>query len=578
MHVVAFVVQVGRAVTEPVSPERVEFHKWLSTQITGEPPNSYSLARRGTTYLTFEDLERSPASIREHLSVSRVPRAAHVILDLSGAPYDLLREPLLMQIGDIARTYARDARRLVTLLLPEHPPRDSPFWSSVVSDVTAGALFVIASDGKCQLFGQASWRWSAPLRRAYALRQDTLNAPEPRRDRFVRHLGHFDATAFGGPLECARYFFDPRAHLSQYADELSANIASRYSKAERQGATLVIAAPRSEWAHRLGLLCGFELALPVVPLDLEDPRRLALKNPARAKAQLSDVRNIVICDVVNSGRTVTAMLARLRLFGKPVPDHVFAVFAAREEIHRGRWKFKVKAIESVDLARLPRAACPQCKVGVPHPERVFTEDGLFDSAVLVGGALGTYDFWDMALRGAWVEETYGPEGAKFFEAIPDTRSMFREHGDWLATRYETILQEMGATRDVALVCPAEDGVRELMKKLTARFDDRPLTVVQIPRRILNDVRKHGPQGLGDPERRGSAAWRRQLRHLSRGKAFVVMLDEFNASNHTRDDMMQVMRHFSVAVNAYMPFLNRVIATPNEAPKTRPLYEIHSPRL
>ena len=562
-------VRLARGVSEPLDEARLDFHRWLSRFIEPDRPRR-SHQKKGTTNLDIDQIRLEPQKIASLLDTpSTDTKAGHIIVDLSANAYRLLRDPFLGHLADVMAGWIEERDHVVFALLVARPSRSSLFWQSLngVATSAKGRLFVIDSRGEVTPLG-AEIAGLPELLPEYADRlgelKDGRGALEPH---VLRRVGHFNSLidakrdqATGQYLECGHFAWDASAAVNETADELVSKIRSGGGCQEHG---LILAPTRTTWMKEVALSASQVLGKELVTLGGE--------SGSKAPPALSTAGNFVLCDTVASGATIRKVVQQLNAWDRPALAPVLSVFGATRGVRLSDTEYlEVESLRAVELPTV-QAPCPQCLAGVEFSPPDLTDEPL--------RGLSAFDFWEMVLSFDWGREPYGAPQATRFDRIPDFRRVFQEYGDWIAFKYDALLQYLQFGREVVIVCPDEEAVQALVDHLRGRFEER-LVAVAIPRRVITHVKRlRSRSALGRWEAQTPEPdWSRQLRHLrATREASVVVIDEFNASGSTVKAICRLLDHYDVAPSAYLPFWDRAPRTQLPGLRAYAMYTIDSPR-
>jgi adenine/guanine phosphoribosyltransferase-like PRPP-binding protein len=546
-------------------------HEWLANQLAAGSTISMR-ANSGTKYLSFENVHREADRIHELIPPADGMEADEImILDLSATPYSLLRDPLLLQLASAAEQRAEDSARTIIILMRSVPAENSPFWEPFRRERLNGsgaAILVIDSRGDIRPFG-ARRTVPSDFGDAYSTRQADLQGSDLDHfhEKLLRRLGHFDLQITGRrDATCGRYFYDASLCVEELANIIGHRLHKNVDMTKlSDSATLVVAAGPTQWmedacrvvADRAGL------AFCVLPAEL----------PTDPPATLSEDDNILAFGVVNTGATLRSVLRAFKDWQRPIARWAIAALSAQPTLSGISQAIELDIIGKVDFETWPRAKCPQCALGIPKSGFATDEERYLQ--------LTAYDFWSMALRATWGPEEYAGEGSARFDYDPDFSEVFDEFGDWIALRYELLLEHLGFTNEVVVVCPEEQAIMGLVARLRARLEGRLVTVA-IPRAVLDRSTDYQVERVSRSHDAATATnsedeWERQLRHINRSAVSVAIIDEFSASGKTRADILRILQAHRVSIAGHLPFVDRAPAQLFDRLETIPLYQLTSPR-
>lgn len=557
-------VSLGRKLTQQVPQERLDFHKWVARQL--KRSGRLELRDpRGTKYLNFADIQNDAARIRDLLLREALPTGRTVVvIDLLLNSYDLLREPLLLYLGETAVELVGDHATSVVILLPGRAPgATSLLWDawSDPDEPPEGPIVVIDQEGSVQTFGPGI-RIAESFSRDYRRKASRLgfSVAEQLEGKLLRRLGHFDlGPRADGTAECSRYFFHADGCVTELAALLEAQLEPLMREDRGEPWGLVSCAPEESWMHEVCMLIADRHNLPY----LTWPDVAVRKAPSKVAGR----RLAFLFDVVRTGETARSILSTAMKWSNATVVLAFAAVGPRQTLKGLPPNMRFRIAERVSLHRASRPACDQCQLDLDFTPRDLAFDPHFQ--------LRAYDMWEMLLDVDWTKEQYGPADAALLSETPDFDQVFDKYGSFVAFKYEELLRHLQGN-EVVVVCPDEPAVQTLVSRLKVRFEER-LVSVDIPRAVLNEVSKR-KDSLNDLVALDvNEPWARQLRHLREHDERVVIIDEFNGSGSTAKSVVRLLEAAHVTVEVYVPVLDRKPDIDLGRVKTHPLYEIPSPR-
>lgn len=560
-----FWVLLGRAGSEPLPSARSDLYRWMGKQLRP----GRKIALRGPTQsksLSFEQVQRNASCIRDLLLEKKIAsNDAVAIIDLSETPYDLLREPLLLYVGETAMELARKPERTVVIALPgKAPASNSLLWVGLgrSGERPPGSIFVIDQSGRVDSVG-AETEPPEELSGGYRKQASSLDAKTEDRlkAKLLRRLGHFDLAALGGREQiCSHYLYDAENCVDELATLIERRMSSLTGKRRNEKYMLVPCSGRSDWLTEAAMLAGDRIGVKV--------GRWPTRPTRRTPKELKGKRLVLLFDIVRSGATARAALERAIAWEGVQVKVAYAAIGPHKPLNDLPGGLKLSVAERRTLERVPRGSCPQCELGLD-----FTPPGRGEEH----HQLRAFDLWSMLLGVDWIEEPYGPDNTELFKSSPDFGEVFEKYGDFLAYRYELALAAFD-DNEIIVVSPDEPAVGELLRRLKARFDDR-LVLIAVPRKpILESVRRDGSEAnVKELLRRHRAQpWARQLTNVRERDESVVMVDEFNASGTTARAMANLLRGSHVEITGFLPVVDRKPKV-DLGVQVRPLYEIPRPR-
>jgi hypothetical protein len=532
-------------------------HSWIAGQLA--PGRHVSLARpRGTIYVTTDQIRTDPRYVRSKLPAGRPRKPKMYIFDLSWNEYGILRDLLLFHVAESAALLASSGRSHVVVLLPELPARPSIFWEPL-QELNAGGVLVLSSSGDQRTSGRAG-ELSPGSSKEYRRKQLELSgsAESMFRRKVLRRLGHFSLPVIEPP-QCSRIHLDASLAIWELAYLIEQEVLAR--RAANAGGRVIAVHATTPWMVEAVLIARTALRrrqvrfldLPVAPEDIR------YETVGAAEVTL-------LTDVVNTGATISSVIGRLESIGIQLKGTPITAIASKERPHAP--ELRLREFLQADPRRVLRADCAQCRLQIPFDDR--------RSPVVAHLAISAYDMWEMLLSTTWVPEAFGPPGRTRLEHEPQLRHVFERYGSFIAYKLDLLLQSrLGLREEVVLVSPAEPTIEHLIEQLRPRFEGR-LVAVGIPREVLTSERRHRVL-RDDPAEAPEPEWSRQLRHLQRSDTSVILVDEYNLTNTTAEEMLRLMRERGVAVKAYVPILDRKPSEPVQGVPVLTLYELpHRP--
>jgi hypothetical protein len=559
-----FWVLLGRSGSEPLPDARDALYRWIG----GKLRPAGVIERRGPTQslsLSFDEVQKNAACIRELLLAEKVSgEGAVVIIDLSETPYDLLREPFLLYVGETARELAQKAGRSVLIALPGRAPATSSLlWTGLGGEDGRGegSIHVVDQYEEVEMPGIVDL--PAGFSNEYRKRASMLDTKTKERlkTKLLRRLGHFDLAALGGPEEvCSHYLYDAANCVDELATLIERRMSSMIGRGKNKRYMLIPCSGHSDWLQEAAMLAGDRIDVKVGKW----PKRPTKITPKELRGH----HLVLLFDIVRSGKTARAVLARAAGWEEVKVKVAWTAIGPRTRVRNLPGGLKLDVAEQRTLERVNRKECPQCQLGLAFtpPER----DG-------ESHRLRAFDLWSMLRDVSWRKEEYGPPNAKLFKSGPDFHEVFERYGDFFAYRYERALRPLG-DNEVIIASPDEPAVGALLRRLKARFEDR-VVLIAIPRKaVLGPVGRDGSRANVEKvlKRHRAQPWARQLENARSREEDVVMVDEFNASGATARAMADLLRGAGVGVTRFMPVVDRKPRIDIGIPIT-PLYEIPSPR-
>jgi hypothetical protein len=547
----AYVVKLGTNTTEAVAAGRREFHEKIVRRL-GLTPLEVARPAEMTTFLPADQIRNQPRLLGELLNLSNEDDRCVAIIDCSLNHYEVLSDSILLSVAMCAANFARTRNHVCVIMLPKLPHRHhNSFWEPFdAMDITSGTVLIYNNEGTVESRGRRRNKYDLGSFYGNQQQQLTGTVMEEFQDKIIRRMGHFDVN----DLYCSRYFFDGSRADRELAYLLMDQVNELVPRRALARTELIV----PEWVD---LWMGDAVTVACDRLRMRQmkwpstPDRVVPPNPP--------TKYLVVMDFVNTGATYRRIVDQANQAGYDLYDFAISAFGAEDLHENTRGLPQVSPIKSVTVDRVPRSECPQCKLGLPFTEK--------DRNDMVG--LRSYDAWDMLSHVSWAPERYGPPPERMLHrALPDFEELVDKFGDYLAYKLEMVLRFVVPDIEVAVVCPDEPGVNAIVTRMQPWADNR-IVAVHLPREVLNHQAGGGDVRTYDEH----AEWARQLGRLEERNAPIVLLDEFNATNRTLRQMIEVLAAFHLRPRAYTPVFNFMPAEQIDGVQVVALYEMPNPR-
>ena len=568
-------IEVGTAGIRATSSDQVVFHYAVAQLFTTDP----RVERLGATNwltVTHHEAVHDTAVLRQRLIAALTtqqqldPTIADLfILDFSGNPFFVLREPLLYMLAvSVADACAAELACKFAILLPKLPWANGAFRRKLehLAKVVPTAQYeitIIVADGSAVKYSRAG-ESAQGLGKKYRPALTALYGDDSSRleRKCVRRLGHF-------PAHRTDIRKDKCRHYSYYLHDCGPELTRLF---------------RNWWIdNRLSHgpilydLRGNDLLREVVIAHGErhgvKVERIVdvLDDPQLASEVCAGPAPVLVLDVVDTGLTLRRHVHELTLRGINVSAHVL-VGVNKGGARDSQFQDPNVSVHGL-LARSQEVipwSCPQCALRLPYTSDVGEE--------LI--RLRSYDVMFMITRAGWTTEPASevPDNiGKPYEVVPNFATMLEEFGDWIAFKLYNAVRDRGLPEDWFVIHPEEGDSSALSQKLYDCVPDE-LPIVRVPRDYIKQAQSNGGDWsalVGDASRED---WIDQLRSL--GRASALILDIFNASGATAAALIKAVRHFQIMPISYACVVdfapNSTILTENVSPKIS-LYEWDAPR-
>jgi hypothetical protein len=537
-------VKLGLAGSYSVGADRVRFHDKVVRIIYGEKREWVRLGLSHTSPFDYEQIASNTAYISDLVDSARYEALEKkdgkfdvLLIDFSNNEFDLLREPILMQLADVFdRICSTKICKSFLLLLPELPAPETAsiqHFSQMRTLPKRYRLAVISNDGNNILIPKKGWNISSLAvryqKQAKSLEEDASHSFE---NKIVRRLGHFKREKHIGGCRSYSYATD------NCVDELVELIKIWWSNQRIKPKAIVYDSRNNPSLAQA--IKAFSASKKLFFQRVDDV--VSLPEIATATSTLSPC--LLILDVIETGSTLLSHANRLKGVGVNVSKDVLAA------ISKGANKqTKIREFNITSFASKPgepeTAECVQCRLGLPH-----TSDD--EESFL---KLRSFDMWEMARSVGWEPETDVPDNiGEGYQVVPRFTEMLKKYGDWIAYKMQGLYTSFPHPDNVFVIHPDEDGANALSDKLRLRFKNK-LTVIRVPREAIRLHQAAGGSWKTAREQwEGDETWLRQLESL--GDASAIITDIFNASGSTFRSILELLAFFDQSVFCYFPFVDR----------------------
>ena len=535
-------VKLGLAGSFPIGDDRITFHEKAVRLVYGSKKDWLRLGLSQTSPFDFEQIASNTAYISELVDSARntVLGAAKkfdvLLLDFSNNEFDLLREPILMQLADVFyRLCSEKICNSFLLLLPELPAPETAsiqHFSRVDKLPKKYRLSVISNDGSHILVPEKGWKVSSLEIRYQKLtrRLEQPDASQLFEKKIVRRLGHFKRAKHGGGCRLYSYATD------NCTDELEELIKTWWSNCRIKPKAIVYDSRNNPSLAQA--IKAFAASKKLFFQRVDD----VVSMPEIAKDTSSRNPCLLIVDVIETGGTLLRHADHLKAVGVDISRDVLAAISKGPTKQVKIGQFNVTSFAS-KTGEPETADCVQCRLGLP-----LTSDD--EESFL---KLRSFDIWEMASAVGWEAETDVPDHRNGYEVVPRFPEMLKRYGDWIAYKMEHLYKSFPHPDNVFVIHPEEDGAIAVSENLQIRFRNK-LTVIKVPRPAMKLARDEGSWKKAIEKWDGDDGWLKQLESL--GDASAIITDIFNASGTTFRSILDLLTHFDLRVLCYFPVVDR----------------------
>jgi hypothetical protein len=569
----SFAVEVGAAGIRVVSPEQIAFHDTVARLLA----KTDDIVRCGATNcltISHQEAVHETTVLAERLLSALTgngggPRTDLAILDFSGNPFFIIREPLLLILATgIADACASGICRNFAILLPKLPGSNGAFCrklSHFAELVSLGDYEVrlVGAEGVSQIYARQGER-SETLGSPYVAALRTLHGDDQVRleRKCVRRLGHFPAHRTDIRKSKCRHF---SYYLHDCAGELTRFFRRWWDESGFGNNPILYDLRGNDLLREVVVAHGTRLDLKV------DGVIDVLENADLAKAVASTGTAVLVLDVVDSGMTLRRYVQELSTRGVQVCSSVLTGVNKRST-KDSRFENPQLLLHGL-LARpteLVAPVCPQCSIGLP-----FTSDA---GEELV--RLRSYDVLFMISQTGWTSEPINEipyDASHRYAVVPNFSAILDEFGDWIAFKLYNALRDRGLPDDWFVIHPEEGDSSALSRKLYDCVTEE-LPIVRVPRERIKQAQQVGDDWTTVVAESGGEAWIEQLKNMHPASALVI--DIFNGSGMTSRTIFSLLRHFGLMPICYACVVDfsptRESPVPADVPALA-LYEWDSPR-
>ncbi|WP_319406228.1 hypothetical protein [uncultured Desulfosarcina sp.] len=524
--------RIGESTPDIVTPQFIDFYRWVSQVITKD--DCKILSGKGNTTIPVDDLSltQSPYDFYTKFHDSRKiwQKEANVLLiDLSMPEYGILRGPALIHLSQAIEVYFKeiDTPATVIILLSDLPPDLDPFRTNLNSHIKAKKIILIGNGkiNKEYLSEIPKYRENEYQIRLIKIRKDPL---ELLKFKLIKRFGHFKKFDSPNPDSvCTRYYYDGELCKDELIELLNQYISKKYQKNEKPN--IFYYAPISPWLKDTVVTWISEKDLNGI--DISD-----LPNFDFCIDQ-SNSLPMLILPTVYSGNSLIKVIELI--FGNKKPNvNVLAIMTTDCHDTKNRIRnlkldeevLKIDYLLKVDNFFYKEGNCPLCKIGIP---KTNPDNDSYDM-------LTSFDMWDMVEKAGWKDEEDAPSYRSPLDIVPDLPNFIDQNGAWLSLKFDQILQSLlhGSPSSPIIVCPAEKGSETFSNYLRAI---KRMDVIKIPKEIIEKFIEPDLNNIDDIIS-SDELWRNQL--VNTTIKDLILLDEFNVSGTTRKGMINLVKKFN----------------------------------
>jgi len=464
-----------------------------------------------------------------------------LLIDFSNNAFDLLRDPILMQLANVfAQLSGTGICSTFILLLPRLPANELAsiqHFNATAQRQPHSRLVVIGNNGDSLWLPKSGKVSSLKPRYTKLLQSLEVEVAERFKSKIVKRMGHFVRARHEGGCRLYSYTAD------NCDKELLQLLKNWWAQTKpKPNAILYDSSSNESLIQAIIALCTSKMMQFYRVQDV-----FTIPEEAR-KAAEHPVATLVV-DVVETGATLVKQITKLKEMNINLGREIVAAIAKGSNRQK-LGEFKISSFASTE-AEPYSESCVQCQLGLPHMSDLIES---FD-------ALRSFDFWYMAHEVGWEPESDVPvtvgEGYKM---VPKFTEMLMNHGDWIAYKMEMLCKTLTYPENIFVIHPEEDGARAVSQNLRLRFDGK-LNVVEIPRPAIEKAQAINNSWEPIIAKLGSRVrWIEELKTLTNASALIT--DIFNASGSTFRSLSALLKLFHIQIFCYFPFVDRDFGAEN----------------
>jgi hypothetical protein len=537
--VVAF--QLGRATSEPVTGELLDFYAWVAERVSAQPAKLAAQEIPTTVGIDTLTLHKTPEAVYG-LFTERAKAwddAIDVaIVHVQNPPQGIVRGGFSIHLAAAlqASLEGRARPKQVILMMSPFPPEGDAIRRIIEELRAMGRLVIISDNG--QILQASVPTLDETFGKEYALRLARVRSDSSQLLglKMIRRMGHFKRLN-GEQSECLRYYFDGSLCDAEISDLFSRYLAEAYP--DQKPPVVLWHCPQSPWLTNGVLAACVDHDIPC--MDFDEFLRLEVTEIAESAAPI-----LLIVPMVLTGRTVRQKIREILNRYPSMRPSVVTILTTIGDAPKGKRRLKVND-EFYDIryflkvagAPIPSGECTLCRLGVPESKPWSRDEYV---------KLTSYEMWELVRQAGWKPEDDPPGHRASLTQVPRFPEIIYDNAAWLASKLklllEFVLDEFPAAPVV--VCPAhEKGADALTQCLQAILN---VTVIKIPRSVIDCFDSPEPNlPLSEWEQR-RPQWYIQLSTLVTSE--VIVMDEFNVSGRTRAGLKAIVELFGKSVTGY----------------------------
>jgi len=480
--------------------------------------------------------------VEEKVSAADHP---YVIIDLSRPSEFVLTTHHV--IAGILRAVTNDIkqghRRRFLLLLSTMLARDDVVMLALAPLVDSGVLAIIADNGDS--IGLEDLTPADSL--AHCRRVTSINIPriDLLQKKLIRFPGHFTISSGRAGAACTNFYFDGSLCQRELVELIDEFVAHHYASLENL--QVLYDSVVSRWCE-------------TAVLAYCERRNLISWNmsaTALDRGFTGLTRVLLILPLVDTGHTARELVSTIRAASPSAEITILAILSTQGNARQNgvippsqsTGSVPIHFFRKVMRAQYPPTQCPLCHAGIPKSDPLHPDPYT---------RLSSQAFWALATDVGFEDERDVPPYRPPLGQVPRFRSLEAENGAFLAYKFEKLLRAAGNLPvDPVVICPMEDGAQAIADCLEAVFN---MTVIRVPKPVL-DLHASSMDRNSIRPGFGTERWEVQIGTLinyrerirARGPVFgrqqsnVIIMDELNVSDTTRNNLMRFAGNYGLEV-------------------------------
>lgn len=541
--------RLGYTISEPLSPENINFYTWLAQIVRGESCTIIEKSPTGCIPISnriIGDSIQSAIIYDRFWSIFESAKADSnvFLIDINSSP-GVFRGHLafhLAQAINAAITELKNERRdvskyLFILILPDLLPIADSSYACLAEHIKQGNLVIFSHEGEYDPIERSLPGYSQEQFRLKII-SARGNPYEMLEKKMICQLGHFSRVDKDGKKMCTRHSYDGRFCEKEIVTLLEDMIRGSYKNHSQ--ICVFYHCPMSFWLINPILALKNKLGFATVDLSKSKPKNLSQQGTQPA---------VLVLDFIDTGQTLCRLMDLLIGTGKAKYElKIIAVLATNPTRPKERIRtliyqdkqYEIRYFMQAEQQRYVEGACPMCNLKLPEISP-YSEPYYM---------LTTFDHWEISIQAGLKNEDDIPNYRSPLPVVINYPKMISLYGAWFAKKARDILsiQPSKFPADAVIVCPeGEKGSQVFTDYLKMLLE---VTIIRVPRDVINSFRSLNNKNAEKIAhiKKENPEWFQNL--VSMAQYDIIVMDEFNASGQTLEGIKNLLYQLGKRILCY----------------------------